>query len=133
MPFHAPRLQQADPDCSKLAVKLVQTGLGLSRCPRILYVTLVNVTQTGITLRENSKFMLLPRARDMAVLWLRRSISFAYSEGGAASQRHRRRGALGPLAGAAEHNSRIRRRVHLYGRECWGPRQVQRSQSRGYV
>lgn len=60
-------------------------------------------------------------------------ISFAYSEGAAASQRHCRRGALGPLAGAAEYNSRVRRRVHLHGRERRGPRQIQRSQSRGYV
>lgn len=62
-----------------------------------------------------------------------RYISFAYSEGAAASQRHCRRGALGPLAGAAEYNSRVRRRVHLHGRERRGPRQIQRSQSRGYV
>jgi len=60
-------------------------------------------------------------------------ISFAYSEGATASQRHCRRGALGPLAGAAEYNSRVRRRVHLRGRERRGPRQIQHSQSRGYV
>lgn len=60
-------------------------------------------------------------------------ISFAYSEGAATSQHHCRRGALGPLAGVAEYNSRVRRRVHLHGRERRGSRQIQRSQSRGYV